>query len=174
MIVASQSDDAVESQALINFSVNESQLSITSDTNVPTSSSEDVEDLLKFDENIDENSDCTVGVVKTIPSDCSVITLSSDGSQEPPLNDLHNESVEYKNEDMFERTISCPPLQLPEVIFDDSADANMENHDTDDTKHEDKRKKCSALICISCITNKTLKMVINFFCIYIHRFRDKI
>lgn len=120
-----------ESPALINFSANESRLRVPNES-TDTNSPDPVEDFMKFDEQLDskEANGGNTAVVKTMPSDCSVITLSSEESQEVPVHDVHNDGVEFKNEDIF-RGISSPPSELQDELFDDSGDDDTENNQTD-------------------------------------------
>lgn len=128
--IAVPPQSTIESQALINFSANESQLCVSNEP-TDTNSPNPADDLMKFDEQFDSKATTSnTAVVKTMPSDCSVITLSSEESQEAPLHGVQNESVEFKNEDIF-RAISRPPSELQDDLFDDSADDETENKQID-------------------------------------------
>lgn len=129
-------DSADESHALINFSVSEPH------TETPCKSSKNpaiVTDALlvvsrpELDETTQQPIECTLSNVKAHPSDCSVITLSSDGSQEVGAQEIPNKDVDLDDEEMFERSISCPPSELQDELFDNS----VTNDDDDDDKQID-------------------------------------
>lgn len=102
------------SQALINFSANETQ--IASDLNA----SKPPDDLMKFDQPFENQAEHSTAV-KTQSSDCSVITLSTDGSGMDLALEISNKSIENEDEEMFERSISCPPKELQDDLFEDSS-----------------------------------------------------
>lgn len=94
-----------ESAALIDFSIAETQ----SDDEVvsPITNDVKVEPI--------ESSSNAVNVVKAQPSDCSVITLSSEESEMANVHDISSSKNHESNDD--ERIISCPPTELPDDLF---------------------------------------------------------
>lgn len=122
------------SQALINF--DETQINVPCDevAEVPTvkdklveTEVETDEDLMNFNGPSEQSTECGSSVVKSQPSNCSVITLSSDGSQENTTQENKNKNVDFDDEEMFERSISCPPTELPDDLFENCDDENTEN-----------------------------------------------
>lgn len=69
--------------------------------------------------------------VKAQPSDCSVITLSSDEPEMVFVHDISNhKNHESKDDELFERSISCPPSELQDDLFENSSS----NDETDSQK----------------------------------------
>lgn len=101
-----------------------------------SNASELSDDLMKFDEQSDNFDESNTIAVKAQPSNGSVITVSSDGSQETAVQETPDKCNEIRDEEIFERSISCPPTQLQDELFDDSS------NDVDDSTMEtdDKRK----------------------------------
>lgn len=91
-------------------------------------------DLINLDESSVENEikPNTVPIpVKSQKSDCSIITLSSEASEEVAL-ETYNKNAESDDENMsFERSISCPPMQLPDCLFESNSTDGIENVQTD-------------------------------------------
>lgn len=114
------------SQAMINL--DETQIDIPNQTTKHPATAiimnrnepELATDLMHFDAPSNISNECNSNIVRAQPSNSSVITLSSDGSQEPDAQDDHNQNNECDDEDMFEKSISCPPLELPDDLFDNS------------------------------------------------------
>lgn len=126
------------SQALINL--DETQTNIPCEKvseELPTTSNEILvkneeemdENLMNFDVPSEKPTECNASAitVKSQPSNCSVITLSSDGSQETITQEINNQNVDLDNEEMFERSISCPPSELPDDLFETSSNEDTEN-----------------------------------------------
>lgn len=60
--------------------------------------------------------------VKVQPSDCSVVTLSSEESDVAVKHDTSNPiNHENKDDELFERSISCPPSELQDELFENSS-----------------------------------------------------
>lgn len=96
-----------ETAALIDFSM--------ADTQCENEASPVVSDIK------DEPIECSTkqdGIVKAQPSDCSVITLSSEESEAVTVHDISNPKNHETNDD--ERFISCPPSELPDDLFESS------------------------------------------------------
>lgn len=92
------------------------------------------EDLLKFDE-VEIKDESNSVTVTAQPSNSSVITVSSDGSQETTAHNNPDNSIEIKDEEMFERSISQPPMQLPDELFEDSTnDIDDQEIETDHSR----------------------------------------
>lgn len=122
-------------QELINFDETQHNIkseasnvsTLVANTTMTKNDTKLVDDLMDFDTPSKKSSaEYSIITVKSQPSNCSVITLSSDGSQEVAQQEIHNKSVGFDDEDMFERSISCPPSELPDDLFD-SSDTNMDD-----------------------------------------------
>lgn len=112
------------SQALINLDETQSVASCELTEETVLMSNEIVAaNLLEFDVPSEEPAEDSVNIVKVQPSDCSVITVSSDESQ-AASQEIHNKSMEDK--DMFARSIACPPSQPPEDLLDNCSPKNDE------------------------------------------------
>lgn len=120
------------SLALINFSIVESQIGSSDDANnvdvKPNVSLNKTaatsENLMNFTITEEQN----VGAVKSQPSNCSVITLSSEESQITSTQEDLNKSIGLDDdEDFFEKSIRSPPTELPDDLFDSSAAEKEEN-----------------------------------------------
>lgn len=85
------------------------------------------DDLMNFDVPSEQPTECNASAVKSQPSNCSVITLSSDGSQETITQEINDQNVDLDDEEMFERSISCPPTELPDDLFETSSNEDTEN-----------------------------------------------
>lgn len=69
----------------------------------------------------DEPIECSTkqgSILTAQPSDCSVITLSSEDSEMVTVHDISNPKNHEINDD--ERFISCPPSELPDDLFESS------------------------------------------------------
>lgn len=67
----------------------------------------------------DEPIECSTkqgSILTAQPSDCSVITLSSEDSEMVTVHDISNPKNHEINDD--ERFISCPPSELPDDLFE--------------------------------------------------------
>lgn len=85
-------------------------------------------DLMNFETTTEQSTECKSVSIMSQPSNCSVITVSSDGSKEAVTQETDEKNVD--DEEMFERSISCPPSELPDDLFetndnDDEHDENM-------------------------------------------------
>lgn len=84
-------------------------------------------DLMNFDVPSEQPTECDASAVKSQPSNCSIITLSSEGSQETATQQNDNQNADFDEEDMFDKSISCPPSQLPDDLFENSDQEDAEN-----------------------------------------------
>lgn len=132
-----QSADA--SVAFINFSIDESSQMSSSDANADQNivdgkkdesislnktTSAQCDDLMNFT----MSGESTVGAIKSQPSDCSVITLSSEESQLPSTQEAPNKSIGHvDDEDLFEKSIRSPPMELQDDLFENDSVDNDEN-----------------------------------------------
>lgn len=137
------------SQALINLEETQTVASCEQTEEAVSNSNETVPDnLMEFDVPSPELAE-DVSIVKVQPSDCSVITVSSEGSQATTTTqEIHNKSME----NMFERSISCPPLEPPEDLFENCSPENDEQLEQQmDTTYNlnDENRKCIRMVAIS-------------------------
>lgn len=127
-----QTKSADTSIAFINFSVVEGDKNTT--LNKTTSGQSG--DLMNFTMTIDQT-DSNVATLKSQPSDCSVITLSSEESQSQlnPTQETLNKSIGHDDddEDLFEKSIRSPPSQLPDDLFETSCTEKGEDNDEIET-----------------------------------------
>lgn len=82
-------------------------------------------DLMNFDTPTEQPTECNAVSVTSQPSNCSVITVSSDGSKEAGTQEINEKNAD--DEEMFERSISCPPSELPDDLFETSDNENDHN-----------------------------------------------
>lgn len=110
-----------KSAALIDFSMTETQ--------------GDIETPQIVDDTNEKPIECSSSApdsnVKAQPSDCSVITLSSEEPEMVNVHDISNHKNDEFKED--ERSISCPPSELPDELFENSSS-------NDETASQNKRK----------------------------------
>lgn len=123
--------------AFINFSIVESQIDSVDvegdkNTKLNKTTSGHSGDLINFTMTIDQT-DSNVAALKSQPSDCSVITLSSEESQSQlnPTQETLNKSIGHDDddEDLFEKSIRSPPSQLPDDLFETSCTEKGEDND---------------------------------------------
>lgn len=97
--------DVNESAALIDFSMAETQ--------------SDNETSPIVNDAKDKPNECSSKpdiIVKAQPSDCSVITVSSEESEVMAVHDISNNKTHELKDD--ERFIACPPSELPDDLFE--------------------------------------------------------
>ncbi|XP_055323513.1 mucin-2-like [Sitodiplosis mosellana] len=119
------------SQALINLDETQmaatEQITSTANATLVKNEMESDGDLMNFDVPSEQSTECNAVAIKSQPSNCSVITLSSDGSQGTGTQETNDKNVDFDDEEMFERSISCPPIELPDDLFETSANEDTEN-----------------------------------------------
>lgn len=113
----SETDKSTES---IDFSMSEAQNDTETQPNI-----NDIDDKQSIE--CGSKQECNV---KVQPSDCSVITLSSEESDGVvAMHDNSNQkNHEFNDDELFERSISCPPSELQDDLFEhNSGNDEMDN-----------------------------------------------